>query len=712
MQRRTAGRATVVVLAASGLAAAVPSAWGVGATPTVPGPSATPAPSRPDVQPEASASAAQPSTAQPSAAQPSTGAAAKATKRVDYRGFHAQVPADWPVIDLATAPTTCVRLDVSAVYLGTPGDNQDCPAHLAPGRADGLLIQPVKNGRAQGTVVPGRPVAQSVLADADAGHQIQARLGSTGLEVTASYADSPDQVRQILETASTDAATTTTRAAAVAAPALATYASTTSGPRTDVAGFAFDTCAAPGDAAMGAWAQSSPYRAVGVYIGGPSQACAAPTKDWVTKRVTEGWGFLPIYVGRQAARGNLLVDADPATARQQGADAADDAILKASGLGFQPGAVLYNDMENYDSTVYRDRVVAFLGGWTERLHAQGWRSGIYASASSGVKDLSARYTDASYPQPDVLWSAAWNSHHDVTDVGMGLPAGAGYFTGGRRAHQFSGDVYETYGGYKIGIDANYLDVTSPASGGYLQPGQRLTPGQTLESDSVRLAMQPDGNLVAYLKATGGIPQALWSTNTAGNPGAYAVMQDDGNLVVYRGDGGPGVGGALWASNTWGGSNGGAYTVVQADGNVVIYRRGGGPAVGGAIWATGTNARSSALGGGQRLTGNQWTQSATTRLVMQADGNLVLYRRSDGGVLWSSNTWGNPGAYAVMQPDGNLVVYRAGRSDPGGALWSTNTWGNSGAYALLQDDANFVIYRQNGGPSVGGALWATNTWGRG
>ncbi|RKE21063.1 glycoside hydrolase domain-containing protein [Streptomyces sp. TLI_171] len=709
MQRRTAGRATVVILAASGLAATVPSAWGAGTTPTVPGPTATPAPSAPDVRPEPSASAGADSAAP--AAQPSAAAAAGATKRVDYRGFHAQVPADWPVVDLAAAPTTCVRLDVSAVYLGTPGDDQNCPAHLAPGRADGLLIQPVKAGRAQGTVQPGRPIAQSVLDDADAGHQIQARLGSTGLEVTASYAAAPDRVRQILETATADAATGARVAAAAPAVTTATYAATTSGPRTDVVGFAFDACSAPSDAAMNAWSTSSPYRAVGVYIGGPSQACPAPVKSWVDSRVKEGWGFLPIYVGHQAARGNLLVDADLATARQQGADAADDAILKAAGLGFQPGAVLYNDMENYDSAVYRDRVVAYLAGWTERLHAQGWRSGIYASANSGVKDLAARYTDASYPQPDVLWSAAWNSHHDVTDAGMGLPAGAGYFTGGRRAHQYSGDVSESYGGYRIGIDANYLDVTSPGSDGYLQPGQRLTAGQSLSSDSITLTMQADGNLVAYLKVAGA-GQPLWSTNTWGQPGAYAVMQDDGNLVVYSRDGGPGAGGALWSSNTWGGGNGGSYTVVQADGNVVIYRRGGGPAVGGAIWATGTQAGPSAFGGGRRFTAGQWTQSATTRLVMQADGNLVLYRRSDGAALWSSNTWGHAGAYALMQADGNLVVYRAGRSDPGGALWSTGTWGNAGAYAVLQDDANFVVYRKNGGPAVGGAVWASNTWGRG
>ncbi|MFF0296982.1 glycoside hydrolase domain-containing protein [Kitasatospora sp. NPDC004614] len=663
MKRRTAARAAAVVLAVSGLATAVPNAWAA------------------------------------DTAGAGAGTGGQATKRIDYQGFHAQVPADWPVVDLAAAPGTCVRLDVSAVYLGTPSGDQNCPAHLAPGHADGLLIQPVESGRVQGTVVPGQPVAAGVLKEAEAGHQIQAKLGTSGLQVTASYATSADRVRQILETASVDAGARATAAPSTAKPALAGTA-----PRTDVAGYAFDRCAAPSDTTMSTWAANSPYRAVGVYIGGPSQACASPVKSWVDARNAEGWGFLPIYVGRQAARGNLLVDPDVAVARQQGSDAADDAIAKANGLGFQPGAVLYNDMENYDSSVYRDRVVSFLAGWTAQLHNKGYRSGVYASASSGVKDLAARYTDSSYPEPDVLWAAAWNSHHDVTDAGMGLTT-PGQWMPGRRAHQYAGDVTETYGGIALGIDANYLDVTSPASGNSLQPGQRLAPGQSISSNAVTLTMQTDGNLVANLNVGGGRP--LWSSNTYSNAGAYAVMQDDGNLVVYRSNGGPGNDGALWATGT---SSAGAYATVQDDGNVVVYRRGGGSGAGGALWATGTSAFAPKIGSGQRLYSNQWTQSATVRLVMQDDGNLVMYRRSDNAAIWSTNTWGNAGAYLSMQPDGNMVIYKAGSTTA--ALWSTNSYGNTGAYALLQDDANFVVYTQNGSPSAGGAVWASGTSGRG
>ncbi|MFJ6052258.1 hypothetical protein [Streptomyces sp. NPDC092307] len=66
---------------------------------------------------------------------------------------------------------------------------------------------------------------------------------------------------------------------------------------------------------------------------------------------------------------------------------------------------------------------------------------------------------------------------------------------------------------------------------------------------------------------------------------------------------------------------------------------------------------------------------------------------------------------VMQPDGNLVLYALGT--PGGydlPLWNSGTYGNPGAYALMQEDGNFVIYKQGGGPQTGGGIWHTATYG--
>lgn len=90
---------------------------------------------------------------------------------------------------------------------------------------------------------------------------------------------------------------------------------------------------------------------------------------------------------------------------------------------------------------------------------------------------------------------------------------------------------------------------------------------------------------------------------------------------------------------------------------------------------------------------------TTKLIMQADGNLVLYRNDNSVALWSTSTWGKPVTHAIMQSDGNFVLY----DNSGKAYWATGTWTDPGSHITLQDDGNLVLYGPNGG-----ALWASNT----
>jgi hypothetical protein len=108
----------------------------------------------------------------------------------------------------------------------------------------------------------------------------------------------------------------------------------------------------------------------------------------------------------------------------------------------------------------------------------------------------------------------------------------------------------------------------------LGPNQPLNSGQTLVSADgrYRLVMQGDGNLVIY-----SINRALWSTNTAGHPGARTIMQGDGNLVVYDTANKP-----LWFSGTAG--SGQSNLLMQTDGNLVIYNSSK------ATWASHTNGQ--------------------------------------------------------------------------------------------------------------------------
>jgi hypothetical protein len=106
----------------------------------------------------------------------------------------------------------------------------------------------------------------------------------------------------------------------------------------------------------------------------------------------------------------------------------------------------------------------------------------------------------------------------------------------------------------------------------LNPGRTLKTGQLLYSRNgmYRLQMQSDGNLV--LVKAGKTP--LWSSKTT-KKGAFAIMQTDGNLVVYVGKT------PLWSSRT---NKKGSILQLQGDGNLVIYS-GRTP-----VWSSGTGGR--------------------------------------------------------------------------------------------------------------------------
>jgi hypothetical protein len=108
-----------------------------------------------------------------------------------------------------------------------------------------------------------------------------------------------------------------------------------------------------------------------------------------------------------------------------------------------------------------------------------------------------------------------------------------------------------------------------------------------------------------------------------------------------------------------------------------------------------------------LTANQYLgadQSLTScdgrfRLILQGDGNLVLYQ--GGTPLWASNTVNSGAVRAILQGDGNFVLYTAA----GAPVWASDTAGNSGATLVLRDDGDVVI-----DSAAGTVLWSTGTGG--
>lgn len=138
-------------------------------------------------------------------------------------------------------------------------------------------------------------------------------------------------------------------------------------------------------------------------------------------------------------------------------------------------------------------------------------------------------------------------------------------------------------------------------------------------------------------------------------------------------------------------NGNLRLVMQSDGNLVLYT-----ASGRAVWATttlvavgsndnpyapGTLDRGQSLRSGQRLV----SPNGAMQAVMQSDGNFVVY--VNGKATWYTRSSGWPGAYVVLQTDGNFVLYTSG----GAALWSARTNGTAGNQLIIGNDGDLRLY---------------------
>ena len=219
----------------------------------------------------------------------------------------------------------------------------------------------------------------------------------------------------------------------------------------------FDSCTTPSLAAMQAWRRA--FSAMAVYIGGVEAGCASPnlSADWVHAVTGMGWALIPTYVGPQASCSSFSVRIRPASAVAQGQAAALDAIKQAAALGMGRGTPVYYDMEAYNGhrRRCRDSTLAFLDAWTRTLHAHGYSSGVYASASSGAENLGAARTVDGHrmAEPDSLWFGLWDNERNVRGLPYLLQS---WWRGPRRIKQYEGPHKRTVGGFTLDIDSDWV----------------------------------------------------------------------------------------------------------------------------------------------------------------------------------------------------------------------------------------------------------------
>ncbi|MBV9535001.1 MAG: DUF1906 domain-containing protein [Solirubrobacterales bacterium] len=443
-------------------------------------------------------------------------------RTVRYHGLSVRLPRSWQVFNLARDPHACVRFDRHALYLGTPGPAERCPARSI-GRTEAILIAPAKaspsapNGTAVGLGLEGDATTFAVTP--------------AGVDVTATWRRAPGLVAHALGRTSLPRTAQSPLPAASSSVAIQRAAGGETTAHTARAasiftGLGFDTCSAPSQSQMAAWSVS-PYRAVGIYIGGVNMGCAQPnlSRTWISREIAAGWHPFPIYVGPQAPNnlcGCLPMSSNTSQANAAGRAAASDAVTQARHFGIFAGNPVYFDMEGYATGPPNSpAVLAFLAGWTAGLHAARYLSGIYSSAGSGISDLVSKY-GTGYLEPNDIWIADWNGRQSGIDPVVPHADWPRH----QRLHQYSGNVSRTFGGVTLVVDEDY------ANGATLGRSQRSRGYLLLTSDG---GVHEFGHAVLYGSDLGGLPPRVRAVALAKDrdTGGYWILTSNGGVDNFH-----------------------------------------------------------------------------------------------------------------------------------------------------------------------------------
>jgi hypothetical protein len=278
----------------------------------------------------------------------------------------------------------------------------------------------------------------------------------------------------------------------------------------------------------------------------------------------------------------------------------------------------------------------------------------------------------------------------------------------------NGTALTLYDDGKLALSRDGTEVWSSGTGQgnntsyspFLDAGQLLNIGDSLYADNLgyTLTLQSDGELALYRfvsapGASGETWQRLWAAGTVGRGASQAVMQDDGNFVVYDGANRP-LRGA--GSNN---SASGNYLFLEDTGNLSVVNDGK------TCWTSATTQAPQRIVGALlpacslQVGDTLVSPNGLYRLTLTATGDVVWSVIEGDRQLWHSNTAGQGGHVLVMQTDGNLVLYSLGGQPRGHALWASHT-SKYGCGALqAQDDGNLVLYDDCGD---GKARWSSDT----
>ena len=200
----------------------------------------------------------------------------------------------------------------------------------------------------------------------------------------------------------------------------------------------------PGDDAMQTWWNDSPFYYAGFYLG---PAPDHPDASYMGKRqvlVDQGWGLLPVYVGRQAANRYLSV--------QSGAIDADDAAGLMARAGFPGNTAVFLDIET--SHPLNASYLSYARAWVNEIQNQGYTAGIYCNTCNASQLSNALSGNVKF----------WVAHYTCYNLPSSSTNPADSGTSFATTWQFTGDSYLTYGGVSLDIDLDTSTYTDPSTG--------------------------------------------------------------------------------------------------------------------------------------------------------------------------------------------------------------------------------------------------------
>jgi hypothetical protein len=220
----------------------------------------------------------------------------------------------------------------------------------------------------------------------------------------------------------------------------------------------WDACAVGSTSNAYAFWSGTPYYNMGLYLGGSSYgpSCTHWTSSQVSTLLSQGWEFMPFWVGPQApcTGYSSRFSYTGTTAYSQGRNQAVAVYNVIAGLGWNVlNAPVAYDLEAFDTgnSSCVNAAKQFISGWTYQMHLYpAQKAGVYGSSCGSNL---AGYASISHV-PDFIHGANWSGNKNTATLAC-VPST--YWVYHQRHKQYRGGHNETWNGVTLNVDSDCSD---------------------------------------------------------------------------------------------------------------------------------------------------------------------------------------------------------------------------------------------------------------